>query len=217
MNLAASTAQQLPTYLERARSCEARYPIYELLNKYSTQKKGPSRAFVTVLEFTTTSVKDIPFSNVNSLKKYLKQSPAQSTGYKGRLFLLEDPSLELVDALGSALNIDPGVFASYVYTPNRSEPGHHKVARMLPSKQAVNQAYGLRYHEILDMGKDAPTVEKCSIATSGNVPRSISTFQFDAVGTEKPVVTGSVRRNMCFWYNTDKTSATWDGEYRTES
>jgi hypothetical protein len=67
----------------------------------------------------------------------------------GQLLIIEDISPELIEKLGSALDVDPWFFASYIDSPWRSPRFTKPQNCCLPSRQRSQDFLSLAYHKSL--------------------------------------------------------------------
>lgn len=198
-------------YLNRVRSFQERYPVFKSLDDFTSLRVGAAKPVSTTLEFRESGVTDVSFTSSKELEQYLGRANIGDESCRGRLYILEDPSLEFIECLGTHLDPDPSVFASYIYTPDWSRPKEYRVTRQLPSRQSQSQSYTLKYQEVRELSRDAPTVQEYRVVAPGNVPRNITTFTHGTSVTQKGNVTSLIRRNVSFWYRSAEGGECWDG------
>jgi hypothetical protein len=201
------------SYLHRVRTFQERYPVFKSLDDFASLQVGSPKPSLTVLEFRSSGVTDISLSHPEELTQYLSCPSQKDSTCRGRLYILEDPSLAFIESLGKHLDPDPSVFASYIYTPDWSRPKEYRVTRQLPSRQKQTPTYTLKYQEVRELDSDAPTVQNYRVVAPGNVPRNITTFTHGTSVTETGNITSLVRRNVSFWYRMGENGESWDGNW----
>lgn len=92
----------------------------------------------------------------------------------GRVLFIEDIQPGAIEYLGSAFDIDPLFFATYIDTSFSSLVKHPAPPSLaiIPSRFTVKNALHLHYQRILDLGKSG-TISKESLRADSNVVRSI--------------------------------------------
>jgi hypothetical protein len=166
---------------------------------------------VTVVEFLGAGVsEEHTIQSVEGLQQHLKEVDLES---KSRMYLVEDPSHEVMHVLGEHFHVDPLFFISHKYTPNFENPHEYKVLRQLPSQRKGVTWYTLHYREALSLPRDAPLTGTKHMVTCGKVHREISTYTYsNPTKTKGDIVTALVRRNASFWYSKSKDCDTWNGK-----
>jgi hypothetical protein len=82
------------------------------------------------------------------------------TDVAGRILIVEDPSNEVIEILGSSLDIDPVFFASHVHAPYRHLAAQTPNLAILPSRTRRQSFLNIHYHRTLEL--DSQVSQKCS-------------------------------------------------------
>lgn len=72
-------------------------------------------------------------------------------GLKGRILVVEDFSRDVVNTLGSTLEIDPLFFASHIHAPSRAISAQTPNLAMLPSRMRRQSYVSVHYHRPLEL------------------------------------------------------------------
>lgn len=162
---------------------------------------------VAVLEFRSEEVTRIDIDNVESLNDYWNAASSSECSHR---LLVEDLSVPWVNAFGSHFNLDPSLFVSYAYTPNRSKIDDRKMVRGLPSAQHESAAFTLKYYEARRFNHEAPDPTRELVETKSNIPRELAIWT-SHFKTMQPRA-GLVRRNCSFWLKKDCEASSWNGK-----
>jgi transcription elongation factor GreA-like protein len=171
---------------------------------------------ITVIEFPRIGdAKQIFYTLAELQKHLLNEAPSDtataSDNGKSRMYLVENPSSELMGELEKHFTIDPSFFESYKYTQNWENPHQYKMLRQLPSRRKEATWYTLHYREVLKLPNDAPLAQDSHVVTHGIVPRDISTYTHSSPINKESNVTALVRRNASVWYSKVKGRKHWNG------
>ena len=174
---------------------------------------------ITVIETPRTGDAEQTFQTVAQLQQHLRDVGASDAAIandnrKSRMYLVENPSSELIEALQQHFTIDPSFFESYKYNQNWGDPHQYKMLRQLPSQRKETTWYTLHYREVLKLPNDAPLVQDSHIVTHGMVPREISTCTHSNPTNKESIVTALVRRNASLWYSKFKDCNHWNGMWQ---
>ena len=95
-----------------------------------------------------------------------------STRIAGRIILIEDLTAEIIEVLGSNLDIDPLFFSSHIYTAEKKLGSQSADGPNLPSRYEDSNFMNLHYHRTLELTNEykpkGNTVRNC------NVPRKFA-------------------------------------------
>jgi hypothetical protein len=150
--------------------------------------------------------------NVSSLSK-LRLYLTTHHRSRNRLFLLEDLSLDIIELLGSHLNIDGTVFAHHIRDAHYSSGLWNGHVPKLPSENDPGKGFTLRYYEARWFDDPDMPAFSSSVQTLGNVSRQI-TFGKPLWNEHKAQEghVGHVKRNTSFWSQSDDEGV-WNGWY----
>ena len=126
---------------------------------------------IACLEFSAAS--DTPKQkhiNISELKSLLHNEDPQNDNLYGQILLAEDLTKDLIELLGSALDIDPFFFASHIdlFQSGIAMPRPYMSA--LPSTASHRNFVNLHYRRVLHFEKPSPTR---TLHQAMNVPRSV--------------------------------------------
>lgn len=91
---------------------------------------------------------------------------------KGRILLIEDICPEMIDILGSSLNIDPLFFASHLHAPFRDAASQTPSLATLPSRMRRQNFISIHYHRVLESPKEVASKDRLIRFT--NIDRKVS-------------------------------------------
>ncbi|KAH8812361.1 hypothetical protein F5884DRAFT_308219 [Xylogone sp. PMI_703] len=130
------------------------------------------------------------------LKEYLSQSGVNN--HRSRLLLIEDISPELIEFLGSELEIDPFFFATHICSLNwfrgRSSPSTVSWARSLQKHQSFIQFQYVEARQVFGVHADDPSIQRYP-AWDSYALRKITVARL--ASTQHAV--GWARRNLTVW------------------
>lgn len=90
---------------------------------------------------------------------------------QGRVLIVEDPSADTVETVGSCLNIDPLFFASHLYAPAPDVHSQTPQAAILPSQLKGQGFIAHTYHRVLKFDAIPPSAGK--IFRNAYCPRKV--------------------------------------------
>ena len=111
--------------------------------------------------------------NFGSLQSLLTDPCLKKSSNKplGQLLIVEDLTNDLVELLGSKLDIDPLFFASHIYGPEVNIQSSKPATAILPSQRRKQNFVSLQYQHSLEFDDHATGLRKLS--SEGNVPRKV--------------------------------------------
>lgn len=127
-----------------------RNPCLQNLSDFLQSDKSRQRACqVDCLEFSSLSGVTIRKSlDLRSLASFPNN---KTKGIRGRLLIVEDLSIDVIETLGSALNLDPSFFASHIDVAQVDLLGSKRLCTAtLPSKATSQNFLNLHYHRVLE-------------------------------------------------------------------
>ena len=142
-----------------------------LLGFLSNESSTRYSCRIACLEFSTVSGAPTNKSlNMDDLASLLHCESNRNNDIQGRIVIVEDLTRDIVELLGSTLNIDPFFFANHidVFQPDIATPRPY-MAR-LPSKASAKDSLVLHYHRVLQF--NSPTSERILVQAM-NVPRKV--------------------------------------------
>ena len=128
----ASENKIFPSYQSRVESLCWRYPHLRNLSDFLDKDVHHKLGRIACLEFRKGSVtpthRELKLDDVADCWRPRKESDLQ-----GQILIVEDLTKELIETLGSGLNIDPVFFARHVHLSRTDESTCSGHARLLPS------------------------------------------------------------------------------------
>jgi hypothetical protein len=107
---------------------------------------------------------------MESLADLLHQQTRDDNNTQGRILIIEDLSANMIEMLGSVLNIDPFFFASHIDVPYNEIGMRRASVVTLPSKLRCRNSLNLHYHRVLEFEHPPP---KGNFFQVLNVPREV--------------------------------------------
>ena len=167
---------------------------------------------ITSMEFTSESCTPSHQSlGMDDLAALLHNRTNRKSGLRGRIMIVEDLTRDVIEQLGSQLNIDPYFFASHldVFQPDISTPRPY--LSKLPSMARTRDSLFLHYHRVLEV--DSLTCQS-TLVQAMNVPRKVKLLP-----PTKGVSTGLARRigfarHCCSVLRTSGKDGLWLCQYR---
>ena len=185
------------SYFSTIKSFCTRYPDLIFLRDFLGNPRrlnSPGRAAVLEFRAGSVPVRKI-FDNVDALEDYFKNTRGRSCGH--RLYLLEDISLEYVEAFGSYFWMDPYLFASQQNFTHWTSTRHdHGFPSKLPSTRRPDPLYTLHYYETIKLAKRP--LGAATMNTFSNLTRRIERAKIDYPENNKDNIY-MIRRNASFW------------------
>jgi hypothetical protein len=143
-------------YKDRVDVQKSRNPCLTGLATYLDQPRLPRKCRLCALEFLDATecpvYTELAATDLDARLGADQQDDKAEEGFRrplGQLLIIEDISPELIEKLGSRLDIDPWFFASYVDSPWRSPKFTTPRNCILPSRQRSQEFLSLTYHKSL--------------------------------------------------------------------
>ena len=195
---------QTGTYQSYIAARTWRNPCLRNLSKFLADD-GRSRrnCRIACLEFS--SVSHIPNSrslDLESLANLLQNQIGENENLRGRILIIEDLSKDIIQILGSNLNIDPFFFASHIDAPQSAIVTRRPYMATLPSAAKSQNFLTLHYHHALEFERRP----KEPLLRDMNVPRKVK-----ALPSIKNINVG-LARQCCSIMRTMGKDGLWLGE-----
>lgn len=141
-------------YRDRVNAQKSRNPCLTGLSEYLTRPAQPRKSRIVALDFfhgaDLPTCRELAASDFSTRVQCNFQDFGPSNlRHLGQLLLIEDISPELIEDLGSRLDIDPWFFASYVHRSWRSTRFMTPQNCCLPSRERSQDFLPLYYHKCL--------------------------------------------------------------------
>lgn len=211
MNLSKSTdyERRICTYQAYIAARTLRNPCLHNLSKFLTDDSKSRRdCRISCLEFSSES--RVPSSrnlDLESLANLLLNQTKQNSDLRGRVLIIEDLSKEIIQMLGSVLNIDPFFFASHIDVPRPEIRTTRPYMATLPSAVKSQNFINLHYHRVFEF-QHRP---KEPFLRDMNVPRKVKPLP-----SIKDVNIG-LARHCCSIMRTIGKDGLWLGERKCQS
>ena len=140
--------------------------------------------------------------SLESLKSLLG-GESKADNLCGRLLIIEDASSDVVEALGSLLNIDPLFFASHMDTAEIDIKKRRLQTAILPSTKRSQQFLNLQYHRAIEF--ENPIFDQ-SVSRNMNISRKVKILP-----SLKGITIG-LARHCCSILRTDGEHGHWLGK-----
>jgi hypothetical protein len=169
------------SYTQFVLTQRSRNPSLENLCQFLTQSIDRKPCNITCLNFSDTdespSRHDLSVAELKSLLEVLttdspnRNSSTNACQPQGCILLVEDLTKDMIEILGSRLDIDPFFFASHINSPTVTAQISRPTSVILPSEAARQNFLSLQYHHVQEFGRDAAALRKLS--SDGNIPRKV--------------------------------------------
>jgi len=178
--------------------------LSDLLSKETTSQPSQHACRAVCIEFFTGSrppnSQSLDFSSLASL---LSNHRKNSDGCCGRILIIEDLSKDVVEMLGSMLNIDPLFFASHIDTHQINMATKRPSVATLPSTARSQNFLNLHYHRVIQFENPMP---RQTLLRSMNLRRKVKVLPH----TEG--ITIGIVRHCCSVLETVGLDGLWLGE-----
>lgn len=206
MNLSNTThdRSRTSTYQSYIAARTWRNPCLQNLSKFlADDSRSRRNCRIACLEFSSAS--HVPISrnlDLESLANLLHIETKENDHLQGRILIIEDLSKDIIQMLGSNLNIDPFFFASHIDAPQSEIVTTRPYMATLPSAAKSQNFLTLHYHHALEF-EHRP---KEPLLRDMNVPRKVK-----ALPSIKNVNIG-LARQCCSIMRTVGKDGLWLGE-----
>lgn len=178
-------------YWDTLTALRSRYPAINSLQN-GVRHWHPQRGRASVLEFYPGEVRSRDFEDVQDLQHYFHHVPHSRC--ENRLYLLEDLTLDYIEAFGSQFWIDPYLFAAQSWAYHWAGNQYASMPRRLPSEQDPKRLFTLRYFEVRRF-RHAQIINYEKVKTDSNMHRFIEQDMLDP----HPDGAFFCRKNVSFW------------------
>lgn len=128
--------------------------LQNLLNFLNSEDSRQRTCQVACIEFSSLSGIAIrKFFDLNTLESLLID---RTNGIQGRLFIIEDLRPDIIETLGSILNLDPFFFASHIDVAKTDIRQKRPCTISIPSMTKSQDFLTLRYHRVFDFEHRPP-------------------------------------------------------------
>ena len=164
--------RQIRSYQSRVAAQSLRNPCLQTLSKFlSDDNSNQNACRIVCLEFSSVSAtphrENLDLNNLNFLLNAKVQGRKE---IQGRILLIEDLSKDVIEMLGSSLNIDPFFFASQLDIPQPQIAITRPYTVTLPSVTKSQNFLTLHYHRVLVLEH---TAIKERLLRNMNAPRKL--------------------------------------------
>ena len=160
---------------------------------------------IACLEFF--SADDLPSRrnlDLNDLTLLLRNTNKERGNTSGRLLIVEDLSNNIIETLGSLLNIDPLFFASHIDIYQDDVTTMRPSTAALPSTTRSQNFLNLPYHRVIELGLESLEPEQ-GLLRDMNVPRKV------AILPRLKGVKVGLARHCCSILETESKDGLWLG------
>lgn len=147
-------------------------PCLEQLSRFLS-KETPMQYDCRISQLEFYAASEIPKSkslDMTELASLLRDERKGNTELRGRILIVEDLTKDIVELLGSTLNIDPFFFASHIDVFQRKMTTSEPYLATLPSMANHSNFLNLHYHRALQF--DGPISQR-TLVRAMNVPRKV--------------------------------------------
>lgn len=145
--------------------------LQELFEFLQDETASQHACRIVCLEFSSTSgPPSRRIIDLDSLALLLGNTAKENNDIRGRILIVEDLSADVVETLGSLLNIDPFFFASHLDTFRANIARPRPSAATLPSTTRSQNFLNLHYHRVIEFENPGP---RKVLLRDMNVPRKV--------------------------------------------
>ena len=178
--------------------------LHELFEFLQNDSARQNACRIVCLEFSSTSGPPGRRSlDLDELEALLSNTTKRTGDLCGRLLIVEDLSSEIIETLGSSLNIDPLFFASHIDTFQADIATTRPSTAALPSTTRAQKFLNLHYHRVIEIEN---LESKQVLLRDMNVPRKVKTLP-----RTKGINVGLVR-HCCSTLKTEGKDGLWLGK-----
>lgn len=144
--------------------------LQNLCEFLQNDKVGRNACRIVCLEFSTSGPPSRRSLDLAGLELLLCDATKTRDDLRGRLLIIEDLSSDVVETLGSLLNIDPLFFASHIDTVRIDAAVTRPSTATLPSTTRSQNFLNLHYHRVIEFEH---LESKLKLLRDMNVPRKV--------------------------------------------
>lgn len=164
----------MPSYRRYVEAQCLRNPCLRDLTKFlatqSADEKLHFESRIASLEFYGPSAPRYEIIDQRDLGQALKKDYKQNKP-NGRVLVVENPSANIIETLGSYLNIDPIFFASHLHAPSPNAASQTPQTALLPSQLKDQNFTAHHYHRVLSFDRQVSLTTK--LFRKANCPRKV--------------------------------------------
>lgn len=165
-----------PSYRSYVEAQSAHNPCLRDLNQFivsgSMEPDQQSQSHIHALEFSHQSILRNSLVKKADLEPYLRECSAIKEKLCGRVLVVENPSVDVVEILGSGLDINPLFFASHIHAPSPDITSQTPQSALLPSQLKALNFVTHHYHKTLSFeGLPSPPPRK--LFRDAHYPRKV--------------------------------------------
>ncbi len=166
----------LPPYLRTILAQCERHPCLKRLSEFyigSLSHRHPCR--LACLEYSSADqTPRLRNLDIESLTQLLQNPQGKSEGLLGRMLIVEDLSPDVIELLGSSLEIDPLFFASHLHAARSENTTKQPDVRLLPSASKHLKFLSTIYHRPLTFAANGIPIR---LRCDANVRRKVGSWQ----------------------------------------
>lgn len=193
-----------PYQLYVASLCK-RYPNLRLLSNFLNSTHKPDACRIRCLDFFESGlVVEHGELNSRNLSRFLQQP--EDSRLQGHVLIVEDLTKDIIEILGSNLDIDPAFFAYHLYQARSEVERLSPLPSLLPSVFEKKSFISFKYIQAFSF-RGHSALPHCRMTCNSNVRRNVTLSQTTGCASDDGYV-GTVNRyiNML---KTTKKSSTW--------
>ena len=194
------------SYREYVSAQKQRNPSLGNLCRFFAEGSSENDCQIASLAFT--SMTEAPQRHdleMKELESLFQDSVNDDDHIQGQILIFEDLTCDLVELLGSSLDIDPLFFASHLHGPKADIATPNPSINVLPSKARAQNFLSQQYHKVLQFESRPLGTRKMS--RDSNVPRKMVMLP-----STKNVYLG-LAQHVCSVLLSHTKRRTWLGQY----
>ena len=160
-----------PSYREYVAAQSRRSPCLINLSNFLFRSGGNHsyQSRISSLEYKATCTQRL-VAEVTDLHSLLTRHDTENEQIQGRTLVIEDPTREIVETLGSSFDIDPFFFASHIGSPFEEISQQSPALAVPPSRLWTRSFISIDYHRLLSFSE---SFYAKTLLLEGNVPRKL--------------------------------------------
>jgi hypothetical protein len=188
-------------------------PCLQNLCRFLSEKAPRNLCRITSLAFNELDARptrqDLGFNDLAALLRGTVPDPNLHNEAQGRILIVEDLTKDVIELLGSSLDIDPLFLASHIDGPYMTIESPKPCSAILPSQMKKQNFFTIRYHRTVDFGENAAGLRR--LFSDGNIPRKVMVLpptQSTHIG---------LAQHLCSVLMTDFKKNGWLGEENSQT
>lgn len=172
------------SYLENVNTQSIYNPcLFNLESFLSNQTSSHGRCRVRTLDFRE-GIKGVSSQTLvalNDLPSKLQSDDKHDNPLQGRIFIIEDLTKEIVELLGSQLDVDPLFFAMHLHVDQRRRLKYHSPSEATLPTRLLDQNYiNMSYHR--SVVTDSPHDQKARYLRNTAINRKLVLIPYSNIG-----------------------------------